>query len=92
MNGLPEFDLLTLAEVADLLHVSKAHISKAVAGHLPGCLPIPSVSLGRRKLVRRASLLAWIERNEHAVVNDNRQGSANDNLSASPVRGARKHA
>jgi hypothetical protein len=64
-NGnLGDFDLLTLAEVAKLLHCSKAHICNAVAGRLPGCPAIPAVSLGRRKLVRRASLLSWIENNE----------------------------
>jgi hypothetical protein len=68
-NGnLGDFDLLTLAEVAKLLHCSKAHICNAVAGRLPGCPPIPAVSLGRRKLVRRASLLSWIENNEQATV------------------------
>lgn len=30
MNGLHDFDLLTLAEVAALLHCSKAHVCKAV--------------------------------------------------------------
>jgi hypothetical protein len=51
MDGLREFDLLTLAEVAELLHCSKAHVGRAVAGRVPGCPPIPAVSLGRRKLV-----------------------------------------
>ena len=68
MNGLSDFDLLTLSEVAELLHCSKAHIGKAVAGRLVGCAAIPSVSLGRRKLVRRASLLLWIENNERAPI------------------------
>jgi len=72
MNTVNDFDLLTLSEVATLLHCSKAHISNAVAGRLAGCPPIPAVSLGRRKLVRRAALLEWIERNERA---------AHDNLS-----------
>jgi len=49
MNALSDFDLLTLSEVAELLHCSKAHVSKAVAGLL-GCPAIPAVSLGRRKL------------------------------------------
>ena len=62
-----DFDLLTLADVAELLHCSKAHVSKAVAGQVQGCPPIPSVSLGRRKLVRRQSLLAWIEMNERSL-------------------------
>ena len=70
------FDLLTMAEVAKLLHCSKAHVCNAVAGRVRGCAPIPVVSLGRRKLVRRESLVHWIERNE----------AANDNLKASPER------
>jgi excisionase family DNA binding protein len=80
MNGLNDFDLLTLREVAELLHCSKAHISNVVAGRVHGCPPIPAVSLGRRKLVRREALQSWVERNEQMAVE-------NDNLRASPVRG-----
>jgi len=58
MDGLDDFDLLTLAEVAKLLHCSKAHICNAVAGRVRGCPPIPAVCLGRRKLVRRESLIS----------------------------------
>ena len=65
--GLDDFDLLTLADVATLLRCSKAHVCKAVAGHVSGCPPIPSVSLGRRKLVRRQSLIAWLEANEKTL-------------------------
>jgi hypothetical protein len=92
MNGESDFDLLTLSEVAKLLHCSKAHVSKAVAGLVQSCPAIPAVSLGRRKLVRRASLLSWIERNERSAVNDNAPRAANDNLKASPLRGAAKRA
>ncbi|MBV9506290.1 MAG: helix-turn-helix domain-containing protein, partial [Acidobacteriia bacterium] len=74
----------TLKQVAELLHCSKAHVGKAVAGRVPGCPPIPAVSLGRRKLVRRSSLLSWIERNE--------QSDANAKIPVSPVRGAAKRA
>ena len=84
MNGLSEFDLLTLAEVTELLHCSKAHVCKAVAGRVPGCPAIPAVSLGRRKLVRRATLLSWIERNE--------QSATPVMIPVSPVRGAVKRA
>jgi hypothetical protein len=61
---LNEFDLLTLADVAKLLHCSKAHVGKAVRGLVQGCSAIPCVRLGRRKLVRRESLVHWIEQNE----------------------------
>lgn len=82
--NLQDFDLLTLAEVADLLHCSKAHVCRAVSGRVSGCAPIPSVSLGRRKLVRRQSLFEWIEANERT--------SADGTIAASPVRGAGKRA
>jgi hypothetical protein len=36
------------------------------AGRVRGCAPIPALRLGRRTLVRRESLLSWIEKNEHA--------------------------
>jgi excisionase family DNA binding protein len=62
------FDLLTMAEVAKLLHCSKAHVCNAIAGRVHGCAPIPAVSLGRRKLVRRESLLLWIEQNERGRI------------------------
>jgi excisionase family DNA binding protein len=85
MDGANNFDLLTLREVAELLHVSKAHISNAVAGRLPGCTPIPAVHLGRRTLVRRSSLLAWIAANEN-------DPSSPVMLDSSPARGVRKRA
>jgi hypothetical protein len=66
MKALDDFNLLTLANVAKLLHCSKAHVSNVIAGRVPGCLPIPTVRLGRRKLVRRESLVSWIERSEQA--------------------------
>ncbi len=78
-----DFDLLTLADVAALLHCSKAHVCKAVAGRVKGCPPIPAVSLGRRKLVRRQSLVAWVEANEQTL---------GDVTMATPGRGAGKRA
>ncbi|SRR5258708_2291428 len=77
--GVQDFDFLTLSDVAAVLHCSKAHVCKAVSGRVPGCPRIPAVSLGRRKLVRRQSLLAWIEANEKAVVSVT--------IPASPERG-----
>ena len=79
-----DFDFLTLADVATLLRCSKAHVCKAVAGRVLGCAPIPAISLVRRKLVRRQSLLAWLEANE------GRLPAAT--IPASPLRGANKRA
>jgi hypothetical protein len=79
MNGLGDFDLLTIAEVAELLHCSKAHVCNVIAGRVSSCSPIPTVRLGRRKLVRRPSLVLWID--------DNERSAASDNLKTSPERG-----
>jgi excisionase family DNA binding protein len=84
MTGLSDFDLLTLSEVARVLHCSKAHVCNAVAGRVTGCVPLPAVRLGRRKLVRRATLISWIEQNERAVTPAM--------ITTSPVRGAVKRA
>jgi excisionase family DNA binding protein len=71
-----QFDLLTMAEVAKLLHCSRAHVCNAIAGKLRGCRPIPSVRMGRRMLVRRESLIVWIEQNEVASVSKPERKSA----------------
>ncbi len=81
---LHDLGLLTMADVAELLHCSKAHVCKAVSGRVRGCPPIPAVSLGRRKLVRRETLLSWIETNE--------QSATGATIPTSPVRGAGKRA
>jgi hypothetical protein len=47
MNALNDFDLLTLADVARLLHCSKAHVCKTVAGHVRRCPAIPCAGLER---------------------------------------------
>jgi excisionase family DNA binding protein len=70
------FDLLTVAEVAKLLHCSKAHVCNAVAGKLRGCPQIPSVRMGRRMLVRRESLMVWLEQSEAASVSKPERKSA----------------
>jgi excisionase family DNA binding protein len=62
------FDLLTMAEVAGLLHCSKAHVCNLAAGKVRGCLPLPAVHMGRRVLVRRESLMIWLDKNETAKV------------------------
>jgi excisionase family DNA binding protein len=63
-----EFDLLTMAQVATLLHVSKAHACNLAAGRVRGCSRLPALRLGRRMLVRRHALSQWIEENESAII------------------------
>jgi len=85
-----KFDLLTLADAAELLHVSKAHVCKAVNGRVRGCAPIPCVSLGRRRLIRRESLAQWLEANERIAANDNLRVANDAKLTTLPVRDAGK--
>jgi excisionase family DNA binding protein len=69
--------VLTVAEVAAELRCSKPHVFKAILGKVRGVTPLPAISMGRRKLVRRSSLQQWKRDNEQA-------GERNDILIGSP--------
>lgn len=60
-------EILTAVECARELRCSKTHIHNLINGKVPGTLPLPAVTLGRRRLVRRASLNAWLRANEHIL-------------------------
>jgi excisionase family DNA binding protein len=62
MRELP--DVLTVREVAEVLRCSKAHICKILNGQVAGTPKLPAIGLGRRKLVRRTTLLQWLSDNE----------------------------
>ena len=62
---LPE--VLTVREVADILRCSKAHVCKIINGQVAGTPRLPSITLGRRKLVRRLTLLSWLAENEQGA-------------------------
>jgi excisionase family DNA binding protein len=57
--------VLTVPEVASLLRCSKAHVHNLINGKVPAVKPLPSISLGRRRLVRRESLFQWLNAQEH---------------------------
>lgn len=59
--------LLTAAEVARELRCSKAHVHNLINGRVRGARPLPSLWLGRRRLICRASLEEWIRANEHTA-------------------------
>jgi hypothetical protein len=63
--GWPE--VLTLSEVAEVLRCSKAHVCKIVNGQVAGTQQLPAINLGRRKLVRRSTLLSWLVENEQGA-------------------------
>jgi excisionase family DNA binding protein len=76
------FDLLTVAEICEILHISKAHACNLISGRVKGCERLPAIHMGRRLLVRRESLLEWIRASERG----------NGKLESSPERGRRKSA
>lgn len=63
--------VLTVAEVAKHLRCSKAHVYNVIEGKVAGVSPLPAISMGRRKLVRRDSLERWKRVNEKGHDDDN---------------------
>jgi excisionase family DNA binding protein len=57
-------DILTTEEVSRELRCSKAHVCNCINGKVKGLPPLPAIALGRRKLVRRSALEAWLAQNE----------------------------
>jgi excisionase family DNA binding protein len=63
-----EHGVLTVIEVARELRCSKAHVLNLINGKVRGARPLPSLWVGRRRLVRRCSLDAWIKAHEHGAM------------------------
>jgi len=65
---LETFDqVLTVAEVAAELKCSKAHVHNAINGKVASVSPLPTIHMGRRKLVRRSALERWKRVNEKSA-------------------------
>jgi hypothetical protein len=60
-------EILTIADVAQVLRCSKAHVCKIINGQVKGTAPIPAIVVGRRKIVRRQSLLRWMSDSEQGA-------------------------
>ena len=56
--------VLTVPEAARELRCSKAHVHHLIAGKVPGVRPLPSLWLGRRRLILRASFEEWLRGSE----------------------------
>lgn len=63
-NSSGNSSVLTVPEVACLLRCSKAHVHNLINGKVPEVEALPSIWLGRRRLVRRESLFQWLEAQE----------------------------
>ena len=60
-------EILTTTEVARELRCSKAHVHNLINGKVHNSLPLPTIALGRRRLVRRATLAEWLRANERTL-------------------------
>ena len=56
--------MLTLGEVAKVLRCSKAQTCNLTNGKVHGVPMLPSVKFGKRKIIRRQALLAWMKARE----------------------------
>ena len=56
--------VLTVHEVSQELKCSKAHVYNLINNQVAGVKPLPTISLGRKKLIRRSSFEAWKRANE----------------------------
>ena len=56
--------ILTVPEVAQELRCSKAHVHNLIHGKVLGVTPLPSLWLGRRRLILRASFEEWLRASE----------------------------
>ncbi len=66
----PVDEILTVEQVADELHCSKAHVYNAINGKVQGVSQLPAITMGRRKLVLRSSLERWKQANEKGTSRD----------------------
>lgn len=64
MPGEATARVLTVMEAARELRCSKAHVHHLIAGKVPNVRPLPSLWLGRRRLILRASFEAWLKTSE----------------------------
>jgi excisionase family DNA binding protein len=64
LSGEDAYRLLTIGEVARELRCSRGHVQHLIHGKVPHTRPLPSIALGRRRMIRRASLHEWIRATE----------------------------
>jgi excisionase family DNA binding protein len=55
---------MTVAEVAERLRCSKAHVCNAINGKVKGLPRLPAISMGRRKLIREKTFMHWLTESE----------------------------
>jgi excisionase family DNA binding protein len=64
---LPDEDplrLMTIGEVARELRCSRGHVQNLIRGRVPRMRPLPSIPVGRRRLILLSSFRNWVRANE----------------------------
>jgi len=61
-----ENEILGVKETAKFLHCSPSHVSNILNGKVANLPPIPHVRAGRKRLIRRESLVQWFKAQEAA--------------------------
>ena len=61
-------EILDVREAATFLHCSVSHVSNILNGRIPNLPPIPHVRAGRRRLIRKQSLIEWFKAQERATL------------------------
>ena len=59
--------VLNMAEAAQYVRCSRAHLCNIVNGKICGIPHLPAIRIGRRVLFRRESLESWLEQVESAA-------------------------
>ncbi len=53
--------ILTLQQAAAVLRISRQHLSKVLAGRVPGVAALRHIHVGRRILTTRSWMAAWLD-------------------------------
>lgn len=56
--------LLTVEEAALALRCSRPYVYRLIDGVVPGLSKLPSLEIGRKKLIRRSAIDEWVRANE----------------------------
>ena len=60
-DGVPEKEILSIKEVAEMLGCSLSHVRNLLKGKVPNVPRIPHFRSGRVRIIRRVAVLSWLE-------------------------------
>ena len=69
---MPEKEILSIKEVAEMLGCSLSHVRNLLKGKVPNVPRIPHFRSGRVRIIRRVAVLSWLESLNEATTATNR--------------------